>query len=297
MQTLQSFWNPVKKFLKGMLAIFTVNFLVVGCLFILDSCKKAEFENSSNGKARARFLSALDVNKRTIGAISFDNQNRDRTVRPSAASAEAQYVEQTENGYESIYMEYPADTDSETRNLIYSTTSVQELSDLIDYSNATVQYDPTSTNSNYQLDVPVETVVNSLNPLIDEAKQYLYAKGFTGQDIQDMLIEEGGKEEDLIPFVMSLTQAENSPSVSLNYSDFFINSAYARLDANDYKRCAIIAIGADALWALGTSNASSWTVGAMKKAFGAVAKKMLGPIGVAIAVVSFGVCIAEAYYD
>ncbi|MGZ5191979.1 MAG: hypothetical protein ACXWCZ_13300, partial [Flavisolibacter sp.] len=239
--------------------------------------------------------SALDVNKRTIGAISFD-KNR-ATLRNSAASTDAQIVGEEASGYETIYMEYPVDTDNETRNLIYSTTSIQELSDLVGHTDAIIQYDPTSTNSDYQLDVPIENVVNSLNPLVDEAKQYLYAKGFTGQDIQDMLIEENGKEEDLIPFVMSLTQAENSPAVARNYSDFFINSAHARLDANDYVRCGMIAIGADVLWALGTSNASTWTVGAMKKAFGAVAKKMLGPIGVAIAVVSFGICIAEAYYD
>jgi len=34
---------------------------------------------------------------------------------------------------------------------------------------------------------------------------------------------------------------------------------------------------------------------AMKKAFGAVAKRLLGPIGVALAVVSFGVCLASEY--
>ena len=61
---------------------------------------------------------------------------------------------------------------------------------------------------------------------------------------------------------------------------------------NDYVKCAAVAIGADALWALGGSSASSWSRAAMKKAFKAVAKRFLGPVGVAIAVVSFGVCLA-----
>lgn len=58
-----------------------------------------------------------------------------------------------------------------------------------------------------------------------------------------------------------------------------------------------MAIGADVLWGLGGSAASTWGMTAMKKAFGAVVKRMLDPVGVAIAVVSFRVCITEAYYD
>jgi hypothetical protein len=94
---------------------------------------------------------------------------------------------------------------------------------------------------------------------------------------------------------MALTQAEASQSISFNYSSIFVNSASAeQLDANDYIACATMAIGADVLWALGTSGASTWTVPLMTKAFGAVAKRVLEPIGVAIAVVSFGVCLADA---
>jgi hypothetical protein len=47
--------------------------------------------------------------------------------------------------------------------------------------------------------------------------------------------------------------------------------------------------GADALYSLSLSNASTWTYSAMKNAFKAVAKRFLGPIGVAVAVVSFGI--------
>lgn len=65
------------------------------------------------------------------------------------------------------------------------------------------------------------------------------------------------------------------------------------LKMNPWIECALFAIGADAIWALGSSSASAWTAAAMTKAFTAVAKRFLGPIGVAIAVVSFGVCLAE----
>lgn len=49
----------------------------------------------------------------------------------------------------------------------------------------------------------------------------------------------------------------------------------------------------DALWALGGSNAAAWTAAGMKTAFKAVAKRALGPIGVAIAVVRFGLYMGE----
>tara|TARA_B110000093_G_scaffold182478_1_gene229193 strand:+ start:140 stop:784 length:645 start_codon:yes stop_codon:yes gene_type:complete len=63
---------------------------------------------------------------------------------------------------------------------------------------------------------------------------------------------------------------------------------------NPLLECAMIAVGADALWALGGSSASAWTAAAMTKAFTAVAKRFLGPIGVAIAVITFGVCMASS---
>ena len=79
------------------------------------------------------------------------------------------------------------------------------------------------------------------------------------------------------------------------FSKFSISndSSFQAKKMNPYLKCAMVAIGADALWALGGSTASTWTAAAMTKAFTSVAKRFLGPIGVAIAVVSFGVCLAS----
>lgn len=293
MKHIQTFLYLLKKISKGLFVLFSINLLILSFIFIFDSCKKSNYENSSNGMAKSRFLNALEFSKSSIGSTTLFKKTEFRTL---AFSSNQQSVSQPPD-YETIYLQFPTETDNQTKNLIYSTNSIQELSNLIDYSNAIVQYEPTSTNYDYQLQVSIENVANSLKPLINEAKQYLYNKGFSDQDISDMLVEENGREEDLIPFVMSLTQAENSSQVTYNFNPFFINSVYAKIDANDYIRCAVIAIGADVLWSLSTSNASAWTVSAIKKSFGVVAKKMLGPVGVAIVVVSFGLCIAEAYYD
>lgn len=61
--------------------------------------------------------------------------------------------------------------------------------------------------------------------------------------------------------------------------------------------CVAVGIGANAIWALGVSGASSWTAAALASAFSAVAKRFLGPIGVAIAVVSFSVCLVQQAND
>ena len=120
-----------------------------------------------------------------------------------------------------------------------------------------------------------------------------------------MIIEEQGTEEDLVLLVMSMIEIENQQSSNnpLSFNDFsslFFNSAYAQnaeLTAAEVGYCAAVALGADALWALGGSSASAWSISAIKRAFGAVAKRFLGPIGVAIAVVSFGICIYDASLD
>lgn len=164
-------------------------------------------------------------------------------------------------------------------------------------SNAIVQYKPTATNSEYQLILPITEIENNLTPLILEAKNYLYNKGFNEYDIQEMLLNNNGKEMDLIPFVMALIHIESSTLNTTNYSEELFTSAYAKLDYNDYIHCAVKAIGIDILMNLGSSTASSWSIAAMKKAFGVVAKRMLGPIGVTIAAISFFDCLYEANHD
>ncbi|WP_114790426.1 hypothetical protein U0035_14205 [Niabella yanshanensis] len=284
MKNLNHFLQPVKKFAKGLFVLFTLNLFLVFCMFIFDSCQKANYESSRSGQAKDKFIYALKSNKDVIGAVTFKNAHT--TAARGAAPANEQPTE-----YESVYLDFPTNVSPETNVMYQNTNSIQSLSDLINLSEADLAYEPSETNTSYQIDIPVESVMNSLNPLIMEAKQYLYAKGFTDSEIQNMIITEGGTEQDLIPFVMTLSQIENGQQVAYIYPNIFVSSANAM---NTYVKCAMVAIGADALWALGGSAAASWSKAAMARAFGAVAKRFLGPIGVAIAVVSFGVCLAES---
>lgn len=69
------------------------------------------------------------------------------------------------------------------------------------------------------------------------------------------------------------------------------------ITAADYVNCALSALGADALYALAMSAGTSWSMAALTTTFTKVAKRFLGPIGVGIAVVSFGLCLHQAYIN
>jgi hypothetical protein len=59
--------------------------------------------------------------------------------------------------------------------------------------------------------------------------------------------------------------------------------------------CALVAIGADAGYALLAGSGTSWSIAALRTTFTNVAKRFLGPIGVAWAVCSFAACLYGAH--
>lgn len=284
MKSLHQISNPIKKFFKGMLVILTLNLFVVFSIFLFDSCKKTVYEKSDSKHANAKFMSVLEHTKNSIASIILPKQNIQNNITRPLAPVTHELV---------TYINFPSEVTPETYNLFQNVNSVQAISDLIHQTNAIVEYDATPKNSNYKIIVPIETVINKLTPLVQESKLYLYAKGFTEQDIQQMILEENATEQDLIPFVISLKQIENiqSSQIARNYSNFFVKSANA--GTNPYVECALAAIGADAIWAIGGTSASSWSKAAMKIAFKKIAPRFLGPWGVAIAIISFGICMSQ----
>jgi hypothetical protein len=67
------------------------------------------------------------------------------------------------------------------------------------------------------------------------------------------------------------------------------------LTGSEIFECALTAIGVDAAYAFSSSSGTSWSISALRRTFTNVAKRFLGPIGVALAVGSFGYCLYEAY--
>jgi hypothetical protein len=61
--------------------------------------------------------------------------------------------------------------------------------------------------------------------------------------------------------------------------------------------CVAAAVGADFIWAIGASTTATWGAASLTRLFAKAASRFLGPVGVAIAVVTFGVCIANELND
>jgi|GEM_PF-6458131 len=260
--------------------------ITVGSI-IVQSCSGI---NDGIGENKHEFFKHLDYSTINVNYIK---------LKPKSATTEQKNKFLEETG--TLYLYSDGDTFNEMEEEF---AQINDFEQLIETSN---EYDlilstdyqeiiDYELNELFSYQVPIEPIESALQPSVIEAKKYLYTKGFTDQDIHEMIVEENGNELDLIPFVIGLASLEDTNTLTMDYPNLFISNAYAQT-TSDFIRCGAIAIGADLLFSLGTSDATKWSKKAMKKAFGEVAKKALGPIGVAISVVTFSVCIAEAYLD
>lgn len=103
-------------------------------------------------------------------------------------------------------------------------------------------------------------------------------------------------ETDLIIYCMF------SPNADLSNGEFSPQAVAGRMAGDgltwdEVLYCAGVAIGADAVYALTQSGASSWSVGTIKRVFKSVAKRFLGPVGVVVATISFGGCLITQGFD
>jgi hypothetical protein len=125
----------------------------------------------------------------------------------------------------------------------------------------------------------LEEITNLTTPLIN------YGKEFAKKHKLELT------DEASLIFYSSFSP--DSPISDGNYQNQ-TNGSIGSVSWADVGNCAIAAIGADALFSLAFSSATSWSIAAVTTAFTSVAKRFLGPIGVAIAVVSFSLCLASA---
>ncbi len=96
------------------------------------------------------------------------------------------------------------------------------------------------------------------------------------------------------------------PNIGLNHiaktelnSKTMAKTSTSNISGEDVLFCAAVALGADFLYgttALGNAG-DKWTKKAIVKAFGKIATRMLGPIGTAITVGTFGMCLWEKAKD
>lgn len=296
----QQLLSGLSKTTKGVIFLLSIKILLFSSFFLVQSCKK-ESSSFKGSEAKERFITKLNEQKKIIGETVLEKKGNRRGKFYEGNAANSTNFHNEVDNLSYFYLQIPESQIGLIDEGILATPTIQTISSIIQNNNAIIQY--TQGNNSYQFGYSPNVINSNLVPLVEEAKLYLIDKGFTRDEITEMLNEEGVSEIELIPYVMILSSYEDGASYASNriekfdFSKLFFTEAIAGdLTRNDYIRCAIVAIGADAIYALGTSNAKTWKKAAMKKAFKAVAQRMLGPIGVSFAVITFGVCISEAWF-
>ena len=141
-------------------------------------------------------------------------------------------------------------------------------------------------------------MLNATKPFIDYSTKLAKINSVKIDDLES-LIALGGmySPNDNLNTKYNENSFKSYNELSIVQSNSMNTKQVMKIDANEVLDCALTAIGADVVWALGPSSASAWTAAAMTKAFSAIAKRFLGPVGVALAVVSFSLCIAHQTTD
>ncbi|MBD5420766.1 MAG: hypothetical protein HDR47_06005 [Bacteroides sp.] len=146
-----------------------------------------------------------------------------------------------------------------------------------------------------------EKTLEALMPLIDQSKRYLYKKGFTDQEINEMLEEENASPAALVPLVLLLSEDDINSQRDIDNLVEGCQTFSTRGDItlSSFIGCAIVATGLDIVNILSEdinkSSVNRWTKKAVKYLFKKVASRFFGPVGVAIMVLSFSGCLAQVY--
>ena len=88
------------------------------------------------------------------------------------------------------------------------------------------------------------------------------------------------------------------PDISIGDDEGIYYTTNGDITGQEVFNCALIAIGADLLYSAGgVAGGVKWTVKAITKVVKSIGVRFLGPLGVGIAVGTFGYCIYQASLD
>lgn len=145
-----------------------------------------------------------------------------------------------------------------------------------------------SNNENYSNEMG-----EALKPLINGTQELLTVFDFTESDMPEEFKNWNDPKLAIVGLAILASSKNQGRETAMNFANLMSTPMYAQdVDWGEIGRCAATAIGADLLWSLGAeSSAGAWSKKALGKLFKKVAARFLGPIGVGIAVVSFGLCM------
>lgn len=132
MKIIHALLYPFKLFSKGIFLLLSINLLILSFIFIFESCKKYSQVNNINSQAKAKFLNALNQNRVNVGSTTFVINSGIQTSVLNTAQDSGSDL----NDNETIFLNFPSNTDAKSKELFYNIKSIQELSNMINSYNA-----------------------------------------------------------------------------------------------------------------------------------------------------------------
>ena len=287
--------NHLRKLGKGLMGLFTIQLVLVAIILIIQSCQGNELFNKNTQKGvRNKFIKSVTTGIDKLNQIKLKSKNEFQTV----SNIQKIGIIDDETAIISLYPRVGV-TISEGTDFS-NISNFQQIMNIDDIEVGVTYSDGQSTNNisedqeliaNYS--ISIEEAKEALIPTLNEVKNYLYSKGYSDTDIQNLLSadEEGPamSESDLIPAVLSLIAEEQKIyNVSYNLPNLFFNSLYA----SQIGSCAGDALGISAIAMIVEGGLHTETAKyLLKKAIRRGASKALGWVGAAIFTYEFGDCM------
>lgn len=277
-------FTSIIKFGKGTLVLFGLNLLLILSVFTIQACN-TDFDLQKNHvKDNAMIRMSLNESINLLNQISIINHNSLKKGSENFRSKNEFETTETYYLYSSNDISLPD----------YS-TDIQNLNHFFYLRhNYDLQYLNQLTEQNLvaAYDLPVQPILDALQPAVNASKQFFFDRGFNEQDIIEML--DGEHEATLIPIVMEVTK--NESNYDLHGSLFlFGTSAYARGDFRDcFVEATGIAAGVALIGALGAATTDKTLVMKLvKEAVKKIGGRTLGGIGLAMVVADIAYCMYD----
>ena len=277
-------------------------FLILLCVvsIVLCSCEQKTELNVQSEENRL-FFNEIDNCFESFAHSKLKNENSS-SLRLATTRHEGK-CDKLADDLKDIYISFPDSTEEKYYREVNFLKTIEDLFKLRHRTGAEFSLKD-SLQYSCKIQISEKAAVESLKPFVTPSKRFLYKRGFTEEEINDMLKENNATESDLVLLALVVNEQEvknqqvaKAASInSFNFMDLFVTPAYAQdvkctTILKDVFDCAIEALGFDIGWATATSTAKTWTKAAIKKAFKSMAQKALGPVGAAIAVGTFLWCL------
>ncbi|TKB99037.1 hypothetical protein [Pedobacter cryophilus] len=283
--------NPTKKLAKGFAGIFVIKLVILAIILVVQSCQKESLPQSKNQLiAKQNFLNSINGSLKSFDKLTITSKSSSSGIKVNSDD----YFYQNDYATVSLYSE--SGYSSNNSEIFFGSLFDIPNTDVgVIYNDATQSGNITPDQTLIiSYDMPIQAAEQLMQPTLIEAKNYLYAQGYTESDIQEVLAadEEGPvmEESALIPAVMILVAEQENLSGSTNFNMITMFGSEAR--ASQIGDCAGDALGVSAVAiALQSGLNTSTGKALLSKAIRKVASRSLGWIGAAIFAYEFGDCM------